>query len=104
SASTISRKDQRRLEAEAREMRSKVLKPRETELEALETKIAGLEAAQATLTLHLSSEACAADADLLRDTSNAVEKVTQGLETSYSRWGELSAEIETLRAKLGLSS
>ena len=100
---TVSRKDQRRLEAEARELRSKVLKPREAELAALETKIAGLEAAQATLTQHLSGDACAADPDLLRDTSNAVEKVTLGLETSYSRWGELSAEIETLRAKLGIS-
>ena len=103
SKSSISRKDQRRVEAEARELRSKVLKPREAELAALETKIAELEAAQATLTQHLSGEACAADADLLRDTSNAVEKVTQGLETSYSRWGELSAEIETLRAKLGIT-
>jgi ATP-binding cassette subfamily F protein 3 len=101
--SGLSRKDQRRLEAEARELRSKVLKPRETELAVLEARIAELEAAQVTLTLHLSSEACAANPDLLRDTSNAVEKVTQGLETSYSRWGELSAEIETLRAKLGLT-
>jgi ATP-binding cassette, subfamily F, member 3 len=101
--SGISRKDQRRVEAEARELRSKFLKPREAELAALETKIAGLEASQATLTQHLSGEACAADADVLRDTSNAVEKVTRGLETSYSRWGELSAEIETLRAKLGIT-
>ena len=101
--SGVSRKDQRRFEAEAREMRSKVLKPRETELAALELKIAELEAAQVTLTQHLSSEACAANPDLLRDTSNAVEKVTQGLETSYSRWGELSAEIEVLRAKFGLA-
>jgi ATP-binding cassette subfamily F protein 3 len=99
----LSRKDQRRVEAEAREIRSKILKPREIELAALEIRIAELEAAQVTLTQHLSSDACAANPELLRDTSNAVEKVTHGLETSYSRWGELSAEIETLRAKLGLT-
>jgi len=99
----LSRKDQRRVEAEARELRSRILKPREVELAALEARITELEAAQVTLTQHLSSEACAANADLLRETSNAVENVTQGLETSYSRWGELSAEIETLRAKLGLT-
>ena len=99
----LSRKDQRRVEAEARELRSKTLKPRETELAALEARIAELEAAQVTLTQHLSSDACAADSDVLRETSAAVEKVTQTLETSYSRWGELSAEIETLRAKLGLT-
>ena len=101
--SNISRKDQRRVEAEARELRSKTLKPRETELAALEAKIAELEAAQVTLTQHLSSDACVAGADLLRETSNAVEKVTQALATSYSRWGDLSAEIEILRAKLGIT-
>jgi ATP-binding cassette subfamily F protein 3 len=103
SPNNLSRKDQRRVEAEARELRSKILKPRETELAALETRIAELEAAQVTLTQHLSSDACIADPDLLRETSNAVEKVTQTLATSYSRWGDLSAEIETVRAKLGLT-
>ncbi len=96
------RKDQRRQDAEAREMRNKLLKPLENELEALESKIAQLEAAQVTLTAALSSEVTAADPDKLRETSNAVSNITTALENSYSRWGELSDEIEKVKRKLGI--
>ena len=102
-APTVNRKDQRRAEAEAREIRSKVLRPLENELETLEAKIAGFEAAQVTLTAALSSDAVAAEPDKLRETSNAVAKITTALETSYSRWGELSDEIAKVRAKLGIA-
>jgi len=96
------RKDQRRLEAEARETRAKVLKPLENELAALETKIAEYEAAQSTLTTALSGDEVAAAPDQLRETSNAITKITTALETGYSRWGELSDEIERTKAKLGI--
>ena len=96
------RKDQRRLDAEARETRAKVLKPLESELAALEAKIAEYEAAQATLTGALSSDEVAADADKLRETSHAIARITTALETGYSRWGELSDEIERAKAKLGI--
>ncbi len=99
---TINRKDQRRLEAEAREMRNKLLKPLESELESLEKKIAEFEAAQATLTTALSSDEISSDADKLRETSNAVTNITTALENSYSRWGELSDEIEKVKARLGI--
>ena len=98
------RKDQRRLDAEARETRAKVLKPLETELEALEAKIAEYEAAQSTLTSALSSDEVAADSDKLRETSNAIARLTIALETGYSRWGELSDEIEKAKAKLGIEA
>ena len=101
---SINRKDQRRLGAEARELRAKVLRPLETELEALEARIAGFEAAQTTLTAALSSDEVAADPDKLRDTSLAVARITTALETSYSRWGELSDEIEKAKAKLGIEA
>lgn len=96
------RKDQRRQDAEAREMRNKLLKPLENELETLEARIAQLEAAQVTLTAALSSEATAADPDKLRETSNAVSNITTAMENSYSRWGELSDEIEKVKRKLGI--
>ncbi|MBK1882875.1 ABC-F family ATP-binding cassette domain-containing protein [Luteolibacter pohnpeiensis] len=97
----VSRKEQRRIEAEARELKSKVLKPLETELEALEVKIAEFESAQATLSANLSSVEVSSDPDKLRETSNAVSKVAKALETAYSRWGEISDEIEKVREKLG---
>jgi ATP-binding cassette subfamily F protein 3 len=104
SPATPNRKDQRRLEAEAREIRSKVLKPLENELGILESRIAEFEAAQATLTAALSSDEVAADPDKLRETSNAVSRITTAMENSYSRWGELSDEIQKVKAKLGIDT
>jgi ATP-binding cassette subfamily F protein 3 len=98
----VNRKEQRRIEAEQREMKSKVLKPLEAEFEVLEAKIAELEGAQATLTQQLSSEDLANDPGKLREVTNAVDKLAKALETSYSRWGALSEEIERIRLKLGI--
>lgn len=97
------RKDQRRAEAEAREQRNKLLRPLESELETLEEKIVGYEAAQATLTAALSSPEISADPEKLRQTTAAVANVTTALENSYTRWGELSDEIEKVKAKLGIA-
>ena len=100
----VNRKEQRRIEAEAREIKSKVLKPLEAEFEALETKIAELEGAQATLTQQLAGEAVANDPRKFREVSNAVDKLAKALEASYYRWGELSDEIEKVKAKLGIEA
>ena len=100
----VNRKEQRRIEAEQREMKSKVLKPLEAEFEALEAKIAELEGAQATLTQRLSSEELANDASKMREVSNAADKIAKSLETSYYRWGQLSDEIEKVKAKLGVTA
>jgi ATP-binding cassette subfamily F protein 3 len=95
------RKDQRRQDAELRQKRAQVLKPLENEFATVESKIAELEAAQATLTGHLSDQAIAADPDKFRQASQAVANVTQSLEIAYSRWSELSDQIEKLQAQLG---
>jgi ATP-binding cassette subfamily F protein 3 len=100
----VNRKEQRRIEAEQREMKSKVLKPLEAEFEALEAKIAELEGAQATLSQRLSSEELANDASKMREASNAADKIAKSLETSYYRWGQLSDEIEKVKAKLGVTA
>ena len=99
----VNRKEQRRIEAEQREIRSKVLRPLENELETLEAKIAELEASQVKLTADLATEEVSSDPDQLRQVTNAVGKVTHSLETCYSRWGVLSDEIEKVKAKLGIS-
>ncbi len=103
SAPIRNRKEQRREEAMAREMRSKHLKPLENELAALEEKIAQLEAAQVTLSASLTSEETTEDPNKLREVTNAVSKITVGLENSFSRWGELSDEIEKVKIKLGIT-
>jgi ATP-binding cassette subfamily F protein 3 len=99
----VNRKEQRRIEAEQREIRSKVLRPLENELETLEAKIAELEASQVKLTADLASEEVSSDPDQLRQVTNSVGKVTHSLETCYSRWGVLSDEIEQVKAKLGMT-
>jgi len=100
----VNRKEQRRIEAEQREIRSKVLKPLETEFTALEAKIAELEGAQATLTQQLSSEEVSNNPGKLREVTNAVDKLAKSLEVSYSRWGALSEEIERLKTKHGIEA
>ena len=100
----VNRKEQRRIEAEARELKSKVLKPLEAEFTVLEAKIAELEAAQATLTQQLSSEAVLENSGKLREVTNAVDKLAKSLETSYYRWGQLSDEIEKVKVKLGIEA
>ncbi len=100
----VNRKEQRRIEAEQREIRSKVLKPLETEFAALEIKIAELEGAQSTLTAQLSSGTLSNDPGKTREVTNAVDKLAKSLEASYYRWGELSDEIEKVKVKLGIGS
>ena len=100
----VNRKEQRRLEAEQREMKSKVLKPLEAEFESVEAKIAELEGAQATLTKQLSSDDVTGEPAKLREVTNAVDKVAKALESNYYRWGQLSDEIEKVKAKLGIEA
>ena len=98
----ISRKEQRKLEAQAREAKTKILAPLEKELTTLEAKIAEQEAAQATLTTALSSEEVSGNPEKLRQTTNAVDKITKALEIAFTRWTELTDEIETVKAKYNL--
>ena len=100
----VNRKEQRRIEAEQREIRSKVLKPLENEFVLVEAKIAELEAAQATLASQLSSESVMNHPGQLREVTNAVDKTAKLLEVSYTRWSALSEEIERLRNKLGIEA
>ena len=100
----VNRKEQRRIEAEQREIRSKVLKPLENEFVLVEAKIAELEAAQATLASQLSSESVMNHPGQLREVTNAVDKTSKLLEVSYTRWSALSEEIERLRSNLGIEA
>ncbi len=95
-----SRKDQKRIEAEQRQLRTQVLKPLEDELVTLEKRIADLETAQANATADLSKPEVVASPAKFRLVSNTVEQVTQRLEASITRWESLTEEIEQVKAKL----
>jgi ATP-binding cassette subfamily F protein 3 len=94
------RKEQRRIEAERRQKRNRILKPLEERLETLENQITELEAAKATLTSHLSKPEVSADAEELRKTTAAYQSVSEKLEETFSAWSILSDEVETKRAEL----
>ncbi|MEN8772423.1 MAG: ABC-F family ATP-binding cassette domain-containing protein [Akkermansiaceae bacterium] len=97
----LSSKERRKRDAAIREKRNKVLKPLQNEFTSVEKNIAELESAQATLTTHLESTEVISDAEKLRETTNAYEAISTKLENAYSKWEDLSTQIETLEAELG---
>jgi len=97
----LSRKEQRKLEADLRQQRNSVLKPLETELETLEKTIAETEAAQATLTKHMSDPEVASDGAKMQEASTAYAELTKKLESSYSKWTEVSDKIEKFNEEFG---
>ena len=90
----ISRKDQRKRDAEIRQKRSSILKPLETELESLEGQIADIEAAQAKLTKHMSSPEVSTDGEKMQESSIAYQELSDKLEKIYAKWTEVSDNIE----------
>ncbi|WP_018969266.1 ABC-F family ATP-binding cassette domain-containing protein [Rubritalea marina] len=100
----ISRKEQRKIEAQKRQKRTQVLKPKQEAFVAVEASIGELEAAQATLLQHLSSPEVTADPIKMQETSQAYEKVNHKLENAYSQWSKLSEEIDELESQLATDS
>lgn len=96
SSSSTNRKEQRKREAAERKKRNDILKPLQTELEQLEKTIAEYEAAQATLTEHMSAQDVASDGDKMLQATNAYQALTEKLENAISRWGEVSDALEQL--------
>jgi len=93
-------KERRKREAAIREKRNKVLKPLQAEFESAEAKIAELEGAQATISAHLESPEISGDAEKLREATNAFEQASKKLEHAYTKWEDLSAQIEKVEAEL----
>jgi ATP-binding cassette, subfamily F, member 3 len=89
-----SRKDQRKRDADIRQMRSTVLKPLESELQAVEAEIAKIEAAQATLTQHMSTPEISTDGGKMQEATIAYNSLSVKLEQAYSKWTEISDKIE----------
>lgn len=97
---SLTRKEERRLEAKVRQQRNLVLKPLEQRLEKLESAITEFESAKETLTEHMSKPEVASDTEELRKTSEAFQAVGSQLEKAYSEWSQLSDEVEKMRTKL----
>lgn len=94
--SAANRKEQRRLEAKAREERAAKLKPLKTEFSALEAEIAKLEAEKEQLNTKLADPEFFKRGDESASAMKRFSEIESALESRYSKWGDLSEKIEAL--------
>ncbi|MGJ8673417.1 ABC-F family ATP-binding cassette domain-containing protein [Rubritalea sp.] len=99
-APKISRKEQRKIDAENRQKRSKVLKPLQEEFSTLETSISQIESKQAQLTELMGKPETLANPNKTKEYTESYAKLTNQLDKVYSRWSEVSEQIEQLEASL----
>ncbi len=91
------RKEQRRLEAEARQAKAKKLKPLKAEFEKLEADIETHEAEKEALTQKLlDPEFFKTEGAAATEASERLAELDAILETAFSKWGDLTEEIEKL--------
>ncbi|MEX2579878.1 MAG: ABC-F family ATP-binding cassette domain-containing protein [Verrucomicrobiales bacterium] len=90
----LSRKEQRRLEAKAREEKAARLKPLEKEFEKVEAVIGKLELEKADLTRKLVDPEFFKRGEDAAEATKRFAEVEADLEEHYSRWSTLSDEIE----------
>ena len=98
SSSARSSKERRRQEAVARQQRNRVLRPLQEELEQVEGKISDLEQEKTGLARRFQDPSAQEDAELMKATAQRYQQAEQELERAFSRWSELSTEIERLEA------
>ncbi|HQW30648.1 MAG TPA: ABC transporter C-terminal domain-containing protein, partial [Verrucomicrobiales bacterium] len=96
--SGANRKEQRRLEAKAREERASRLRPLKTEFATLETEIAKLETEKEQLNAKLADPGFFSRGDESAAAMKRFSEVESVLEVRYSKWGELSEKIEGLES------
>lgn len=93
------RKEQRRLEAKAREERALKLRPLKKEFEAIEAEIAKLETEKAELDSKLADPEFFKKGDEASVAMKRYSEIESLLESRVSKWGDLSDKIEKLESE-----
>ncbi len=93
------RKEQRRLEAKAREAKATKLKPLEGEFESVEEKIDSIEQEKSELTNKLVDPEFFKKGKEAAEATKRFAEVESQLEGLYSKWNELSDKIEGLKGE-----
>jgi ATP-binding cassette subfamily F protein 3 len=93
------RKEQRRLEAKAREAKAAKLKPLEKEFESVEEKIGSIEQEKSELTNKLVDPEFFKKGEEAAEATKHFAEVESQLEGLYSKWNELSDKIEELKGE-----
>jgi len=99
-AASGNRKQQRRIEAEMRQLRASRLRPLQNQLEELEQDIAAKEQQMAEAGASMSDPQVASDNDKLLELSRLCELLQSKLEHCYSQWEQLSSQIEAVEQQL----
>lgn len=99
-AQSGNRKDARRAREMARQQRNKVLKPLQQELEQVETDIAAKDERKETISAELENPANMSDNQKLMELTQEYQQLERECETLYTRWEQLSEEIELRTAEL----
>lgn len=94
------RRDARRARAQAREQRTKRLKPLEQELEQTEADIAAKDERKATISAELGKPENMSDNQKLMELTQEYRQLERDSEALYTRWEELSLEIERVSAEI----
>ncbi len=94
------RKARRRMEAELRQKKAKLLRPLQQKLEELEAQIAALEEEKNDITAQLEDPDTASNTDAVMELTSRYRFVDSTLETCFTAWAELSEEIEETENRL----
>jgi ATP-binding cassette subfamily F protein 3 len=96
SSSSTKRKEQRRLEAKAREVKAAKLKPLKAEFEKVESNIGNLEKEKSDLTAKLVDPEFFKKVEEASEATRRFSAVELELESLFTKWGKLSEEIEEI--------
>ena len=94
------RKARRRMEAEIRQKKTRLLRPLQEKLEGLEAEISRLETEKTDITTRLEQPETAADTDAVMELTMRFQQADRQLEACFSQWAELSEEIEETEARI----
>ncbi len=100
SLSGSQRKDQKRRAAEARQKRAQLVKPLESELLSVEKSIASCETQRSDITHQLEDPANMSENQKLMDLTQRYQQLQREEEALFSRWDELSTQIEQITAQI----
>lgn len=98
----FNRRDQRRLEAQARKKRANLIAPLKKKLTELEEAISKGEVKKKQISLALSSPDNLSDNQRLMDLTQQYQQVERDESTFFSQWEDLSAEIERAESSISL--
>ena len=96
----LDRKARRRMEAEIRQKKTRLLRPLQEKLELLEEEIARLETEKTEITTQLERPEVAADTEAVMELTSRFQQTDRQLETCFTQWADLSEKIEETEARI----